>query len=331
MNNGKATIKSVDIYRGLLAQYVILAHLIPALFPNILGIPGTLAVWGFFVTSGYLNALSLYANPATKNYFVRRAIRLYPLLFISYLVIGVFEHRLLINDIFTLFPFVLWIKGHMPYNGVLWTLVIELQLYLLTPFLFLILKKMPCYKNILLLSLFALPCLSIVASMAASHLLTGSIDMDDRTVFSAFPMYVFGMLLASSSKNGENLYFLGREWLLAISGVIFIVVVINRNMPSVTWDSLFYEGRFIPFILTAYCLSSEKIFSFFDEAGIMSILGKLTYEIYLFHGLFVYILFKMFDQPNPFFMIMFFWLLPIGAAFIYTLCKNTIKRRCYRE
>lgn len=48
---------NIDIFRTFLAQWVIIGHLGPELLSAPL-VPRRVAVWGFFILSGYLNAKS---------------------------------------------------------------------------------------------------------------------------------------------------------------------------------------------------------------------------------------------------------------------------------
>ena len=82
---------NIDMLRSILAHWVIIAHVSSVLFPIPL-IPGRLAVWGFFVASGYLNAISferralnLEWRHAVLGYYRSRIERIYPMLIFSYL------------------------------------------------------------------------------------------------------------------------------------------------------------------------------------------------------------------------------------------------------
>lgn len=319
--------KAIDIYRGFLAQYVILAHVIPALFPGILGVPGTLAVWCFFVVSGYLNYMSLYRRPEAIPYFKRRIVRLYPLLIISFVVIAAIKASLLINDFYTLIPAAFWLKAHMPFNGVLWTIIIELQLYLLSPFIVSTLLKFPLKKSMILASSIILPLLSILISVLVSKAVTGSTDLDDRTFLSALPLYFFGMLLAQAYVREIKLEIFKNALLPVIAICLFILVVTSRNSDLIGWQSLFLEGRYIPVLLTAFILNRVDLFRRFSYTGMPVRFGQLTYEIYLFHGLFAFMLYQITSSPVPAVILLFLWVLPVTTAFLYDFCSKFYIRK----
>ncbi|HBR68365.1 MAG TPA: hypothetical protein DEA55_03210 [Rhodospirillaceae bacterium] len=322
----KDSTKAIDIYRGFLAQYIILSHLIPALFPKVLGVPGTLAVWCFFVISGYLNFTSLCRSPGAVDYFRRRIIRLYPLLIISFVTVTIFS-GLRINEIYTLIPAVFWIKGHMPSNGVLWTIVIELQLYLLTPALAVFLMRIPLKKWMVIASLAFAPALSILLSILASKVATGGIDLDDRTFLSALPFYFFGMVLGLARHQGLKIKAIGYNFIPAVTALLFVIVVVSRNSDFIPWPSLFLEGRYIPVLLTGFLLSRPDLFRVFSDKGIFSRNGQLTYEIYLFHGLFAFIMYRFVAAPGYLMAIVCLWVLPLAAAFSYNACRRLYVRK----
>lgn len=318
---------TIDIYRGLLAQYVIISHLIPALFAPLLGVPGTLAVWCFFITSGYLNYLSLYRNADALPYYSRRVFRLYPLLLISFLVIAFTQGTVFLNDAYTLFPFVFWVKDHMPLNGVLWTLIIELQLYFLSPFIFRIIRPIRLNHRIMILMLCAMPALSLLMSGFIGVVMTGGLDLDDRTILSALPLYLFGMLLAQAKSQNIALPFYSRKLLPLLALALFLLVVLSRNSSFIPWPSLYLEGRLIPFLLTAFILSGTLTFGWLGRQHFALALGRLTYEIYLLHGLFVYLLMQLYPDAGGLFIVAFFWMIPLLAAFMYDFGHRALLKR----
>lgn len=310
------TSHAIDIYRGFLAQYVIIAHLIPALFPGVLGVPGTLAVWAFFVTSGFLNFYSYTRGVSAISYYKKRILRLYPLLIVSFIAIVLIEGTWRIHDIYTLFPVVFWLEDHMPHNGVLWTIIIELQLYAMTPILALPLLKRSVSDRQLVFLLWLLPVVSIGMSVVASETYQGSFHLGERTFLSAIPMYFFGMALAKyhQENKGWPIFFQNKIlWIVTL--VLFVGVVLFRNSSWGVWDHLFAEGRFIAFSLTAMVLTAPAFLKFFSAQGLGVKLGQLTYEIYLFHGLMAYVMSVYIPKASAVTIILFFWVLPVFMSF----------------
>lgn len=326
----------IDLYRGFLCQYVIFSHLIPTLFPAILGTPGTLAVWCFFIISGYLNYYSYLNSNSVKEYFLKRMKRLYPLLFISYLVIAYIEKNPFINDLYTLVPAVIKVKESMPLNGVLWTIVIELQLYLLTPLLFQTWKILDRYRNTTPLKLVLIfGACSIILAGASSRVIVRLYDFDDRMIFSAIPFYLYGMFIARNGRHHYSITDKENKLFFMVALILFIFVVFTRNFGGL-WSHLFIEGRFVPFLMSAailcyagFSVRARGVKNFFV------LLGKATYEIYLFHGFFVYFLYKVTPFENQkIWVVTFFWVLPVlfGLVF-FGLTKKMpwIKNRQLKE
>lgn len=317
----------IDSYRGLLCQYVILSHLIPSLFPGILGIPGTLAVWCFFVVSGYLNFLSFKRSSSIKEYYFKRLKRLFPLLGCSYLIISVLEGTAYVNDFYTLFPGVINIKEYMPLNGVLWTIIIELQLYILTPLLYLFSQKIPLKNKSLLWIIIFSVLSSLMASIISSKLIMGHIDLDDRMLFSALPFYIFGFFLTRKDFTLSHTTLL---FFKMIALGLFLGVIADRNhlieFPFFQGKSLFTYGRFIPLMVT-----SVVILSFREKMNIKKMfvpLGKATFEIYLLHGLCAYLLGRYFPgERNTYIIIFFDWVLPVFAGLLVFLLSLLLKNK----
>lgn len=114
----------------------------------------------FFAISGFLIMSSFDRNKNLKKYFVNRFLRLYPGLWVSFLVTffiligyGFFNSHTIFSS-----SGLTWIIGQLSFmqfytpdflrgyglgnpNGSLWTIVVEIQYYLIVPILFWILKK----------------------------------------------------------------------------------------------------------------------------------------------------------------------------------------------
>lgn len=264
----------------------------------------------FFCVSGFLNYFSYYNSSSIKEYYFKRIKRLYPLLLISYLVISLFEKEIGINDIYTLFSFLLNIKNAPPRNGVLWTLIIELQLYLLTPLLYNIMKY---FKNVYISFLeIIFYLILIILSIGINSYYCGGLQLEDRTFFSAIPLYFFGITVA---KN-RDIYFSHKKLFSFYSGFLLLIFCNVMTNFKQAWLHTFIEGRLVPFLILIAILqyASCKIPKIFTL--ILSYLGKMTFEIYLFHGLGIYF-YRYFHFTGLKYMVLFYWILPMIAAFLY--------------
>lgn len=334
-------IRKIDLFRAFLCQYVIFAHLIPAVFPGVLGVPGTLAVWCFFVISGYLNFFSFRDSLTLREYYFKRFIRLYPLLFVSFAVVCLFEQTLFVNDAYTLLPALLDIKNKMPQNGVLWTIIVELQLYLLTPLLFSACQKIRIPAQIMPLCVILLAGLSVVLSYVFSKLIYGQVDFDDRMVFSAIPFYFFGLVLAQGHFRPLVTKFSSWSPWLLLTVALFVLVILDRNnitdihIAGRSWESLFMEGRLIPFTASLLVILYPATLTW--NTKLLETIGKATYEIYLLHGLFIYVLYSYQPKDHSLIQILgFFWILPTlcGIAVHFLVSRklnNLAKKRVLKD
>lgn len=317
----------INFYRGLLCQYVILSHICPTVFPGVLGFPGTLAVWAFFIISGLLNYVSYKKSTSISTYYLKRFKRLYPLLTLSFIVVAFTQNTIILPDIYTLIPLVINVKANMPYNGPLWTIIIELQLYILTPVFFLIFKYIKKIKLNMLLLMSLYSVVSILISILSSKLITGSVDFSERMVFSAIPYYLFGFVLADTEKTKLNI---GNVIIMSMIGsVSFFWVILDRNnillplLPTLPTGHLFIEGRMVPYVTTViilYAINYKNIM----RSKIFQIIGIATYEIYLFHGLFAYLLHWHSGAVSNILTITFFyWFMPtlVGVLVCFDIKK----------
>ncbi len=317
----------IDSYRGLLCQYVILSHIIPSIFPGILGMPGTLAVWCFFVISGYLNFLSFERSSNVKEYYFKRFKRLFPLLMYSFLMISAVEGTIHINDFYTLVPIVINIKESMPLNSVLWTIIIELQLYILTPLLYFFSQKISLKNKSLLWIILFFAISSLMASILSSKLIIGGMDLDDRMLFSALPFYIFGFLLTRKDFTFSDSTLTACK---ILSLLLFLAVVFDRNtvidFPFLQGKGLFTYGRLIPLMLT--CVIVLSLRNKTTTSPILSTLGKATFEVYLFHGLCAYLLSRYFTGvPNVYVIILYNWLLPVSFGLLLVWFSPLLKKK----
>ena len=126
---------------------------------------GWIGVHWFFVLSGYLLASNIWNKPLSAaeitQFWARRFCRIYPaiwvqipiMLVVTYAIVGLADFdwaRLLGNLLLWLSPFP---GGVAAYNGVWWTLPIELGFYLALPFLMLLYRRIGWGPTLLLVLL----------------------------------------------------------------------------------------------------------------------------------------------------------------------------------
>lgn len=241
----------------------------------------------FFVISGFILCLP-FAKKYTQNqkidlgkYFMRRLTRLEPpyilsmLLFFTILVLS-HKHTFqeLIDNLLASLAYlhyIIYMRGS-DINSVAWTLEIEVQFYILAPFIARVFFLQPRLRRIILLLL-------IIGNFIINH------TFDDTyyktivgTILGQFHYFLIGFIIAdiylhTEKKKIYNKLFLG----LGLIGLI-LLLFINRRYSSVT-ELTYMFSVFIFFMAVLYSSFWKKIFSI----KWIAILGGMCYSIYLLH------------------------------------------------
>jgi len=248
----------------------------------------------FFVISGFLISASFERSNNVSSYFIKRAFRIYPALWLCILItipviyvvgkINFFNYQT-IPWLFSQFVGVIYtpefLKGYGfgSYNGSLWTIPVELQFYVLIPIVYWIGSKLLAGKTttLVIASLF-------VAFVIMAYLFTASYPAEgvsgETTIqklirYSFVPhfyLFLFGVLLrrltvhSSPFIEGKGLW-----WTIAFIATSFVMPltpasgIVLKLMLGVTTISLAYT-------LTGL---SHRILRGND----------ISYGVYIFHGL----------------------------------------------
>lgn len=286
---------------------------------------GWVGVDMFFVLSGFLITSILLKTKEKegyfKNFYMRRALRIFPLYFVCVAVILFFIPTLdppFIPQISRVIPFLVlyqqnWINilGSMwltQYLSVTWSLAIEEQFYLVWPAIVFLIRK----ETLVRLS-FGIIAFSILARI------TGLLFWSDigqvanfffYNTFTRFEQLVFGALLAVAFTFVD-----WRNWLRTASFPIFLIFFISflvlciaslPGVPHPIYDNipLTFAGYTVTSVfsaaLVAYLmLSQEKtIVHRFFRNNILTFFGKHSYAMYLLHMPFALILLDFFWQDG---------------------------------
>ncbi|NBA84581.1 acyltransferase family protein [Emticicia sp. CRIBPO] len=251
---------------------------------------GHIGVYLFFAISGFILSLpfgrhSINAGPevSLKKYFIRRLTRLEP----PYLLIMTFFFFVLIivkhQDFFELLPHYIaslfyahrLIYGEWsPLNPPSWTLEVEIQFYILVPFLtifYFSIKKLWARRSLLI---------GLMLAKILVHNLTTVLDGFDLTLPYVYEFFLVGILLADiyivDWKDGVP-----RSKIFDYITVISIITLFSTWTweKNLTWKFVFIFSLF----MTIYgCFRSIAINRFFRNPWISSI-GGMCYSIYLIH------------------------------------------------
>ena len=266
--------------------------------PAFLNVPGRLAVWVFFGISGYVISYGFIHQryQVTRwremvDYFINRALRIYPLFLFLSAVCLMTE-----NSLYGRLPFSIeavpsqllawqWNQNYQ-LLGVFWTLGIELQFYLLAPVLSLLLLG-GCKRWIgvgMGGGLYA-ASLFVVNSFSEKY----GTSFDSRNLVGALPHFICGMVgcrAVVGAKPSKTLAWI--SCLLGLMGVSYVSYIYHTE-PSRFWSYkgiLMVDGVILLFIFTHAYFQESRVTSWWGRFTykIASSIGILSYGIYAWHA-----------------------------------------------
>ena len=313
-------IKSLQSIRFILAIGIFIVHLsfledtkISGLYKDYLiglgsyGVTFFIILSGFVITLGYFKKLDGYRNDKFKQFMVKRISNIYPLHIITFiLAIFVFFPRLIAKPLEYGFAGILHIsllqtfipdsRIYGAFNAVSWYLSVCLFFYLITPFLFRIVKRIQS-KNINL-GLFILGVYTI--QLIIVFILKDSSFaywlFYNSPIFRSFD-YFIGVLLGltyierrSISKNKINYSILE-----VLSVILLIAVFYFRTYINVAF---LYGTYYTPLIvLTIWVFSFDKGYiSKFLSKKPFQYLGSISMEFYMIHLLVITVVTNIVSQ-----------------------------------
>jgi len=289
---------AIELFRGIAALMVLTFHYAYffALEDSFLNFLQT-GVDLFFVISGFVFApLILSSNISIKPYLIRRFFRIYPLYLISLLLYYGFapddpqKIAFFIDHLFFL-QTISSVQESMFFNGVTWTLPIEVEFYLLVPLLALltVINRNTIYIVLILaillkaiLIITSTEILNINLSSIISFHLPGfllefmvgiilyNIYMKYKNKQIAIKYHILIIIIAITFIYGLTLFLLSHE-----SGEITNANLLLKSYFRF-WCSITYAILLFPFLIYL-----KKVNSFFYP--ICLFMGSISYGVYLFH------------------------------------------------
>lgn len=343
-NKGKLYLKGITSIRFFFALFVVLLHCNHNLqglgiywFSNapILN-KGSLAVKGFFILSGFLLTYLAYYEIKEnqrlniKRFFQRRVLRIFPLYYLAvllgYLSMGYF-YPLFLGETYFSFPLIEGILSHIFFipNWIaakytsnvgslnsLWTIGVEEQFYLIFPFI------------ITLVINYQKPIKLLIFITLSYHVLQSYIVHFNNIGLSDTWIRFIDLLLFQYMLIGATFAFIFIKYrshiesilnLKSIQTILFLLVLVpftTRILDS--YD--FISGVFI--VLFLILLTRGRILIINFENSILKYLGKISYGIYIYHGLVSYPL-RFFYLKSPVFENMI-----NNSPLVYYLIESTI-------
>lgn len=299
--------KGLDILRGIGITGIVLYHLFPSVFPG-----GFLGVPLFFVLSGYLMFTTSEHNWKNgnfhiRNYYKKRITKILPALFTMVMAVCCYltltrSSRLIgirpeISSIFLGYnnwwqisqntSYFSHLTGSSPFTH-LWFLAIEIQFYLLWPFVFILYKK--CCRIFGSRKMcFIFLILALVS--AGKMLFLYHPGSDPSRVYygtdtMAFPL-LLGIFLGASCQTWNTF----RRPAVNRTRILFPVFLVTLCILFLAVDGqdrFLYQGGifFVSLLFACMIILTEKHNSFFHklpDISLLSLLGKKSYGIYLWH------------------------------------------------
>jgi peptidoglycan/LPS O-acetylase OafA/YrhL len=252
----------------------------------------------FFGISGFLIAASFDKNRELKGYFVNRVLRIYPALWVCFLV------SLTVVYLSNNFPginseFVFWTINQISVgqfynpeflrdfgvgviNGSLWTIPVELQFYLVLPLVYLFLDKLISWKSVLalLLILIAVNQYYIVQKYSSISL---PIKLLGVTVLPYLYMFLIGVLMQ------RNLWFVRKY--LARNFVPILLLYVATGL-ALSWFGLKTQGNYLNPVSATMLVLLTISAAYTKEEALNRVLGgvDISYGVYIYHMLVVNVL-----------------------------------------
>lgn len=244
------------------------------------------AVKGFFAISGYLVTKSYISSDSFFHYFEKRIRRVYPayIIAIAYCVlVGFFTTNLPISEFFFNSGFISYLAANLTFlnfmqpnlpgaipfakvqalNGSLWTIKVELMLYLTVPFLFFMLKRVGMYMTLGSSFIFGIAWY-LYFSQYFSYQIGESIS---RQFPGQLPFFAFGGMLGFIRFNKIST--------LSILSICIVYFLIFKN---VFGDPVREIISMFIYPLTVILIAKSRILNINMEKY-----GDFSYGIYLFH------------------------------------------------
>ncbi|MEP6731605.1 MAG: acyltransferase [bacterium] len=272
--------RNLDVLRAIAVSCVFVDHVIARFYGEVPSLwrLGRVGVLLFFVHTSLVLMASLERHhESARNFFLRRAFRIYPLAMLTVIAVAlrpspsvlpvhiapvpVTVGTLLANLTLTQNLF-----GVGNLVGVLWTLPLEIQMYLLLPLCFRVARR---------------GVIPVVGMLLIAVLAGIIVQTDERlwrfSVANFGPCFIAGVLAYASLRQGKMPRLSAWTWpLLLMAGVLFVVPfpVLLPSQPATGWIANLVVGLLIPNVHEM----ADGVFT-----RLSATIAKYSYGVYLLH------------------------------------------------
>lgn len=244
----------------------------------------------FFVISGFILCLP-FSNHIINNskkielkqYYLRRVTRLEPPYFIVMICLFFAHLMLRTNTVDILLPSLLAsliyshniIFHHVPLLTVVaWSLEVEIQFYIIAPFLFRMLYMPAKYFRIMLVAL-------IIMFVALQHFYPPSFP----SLYGSVQFFLIGILLAEFYVREYATDVVQKKWMIPLAIVLFLLIFLMPMQEEANNWARLTQAILFPFVIGLFCYiilnnkTLKKVFSY----KFIPVIGGMCYTIYLVH------------------------------------------------
>jgi len=283
---------NLDLLRSIAVSLVVLDHMckfagVQEVHGYSTGWAGVFGVYFFFVHTSLVLMWSIERQPHVMNFYIRRAFRIYPLSIVAILIALVFRFpvtdgaQILIRHPHYTFKAILanillvqnlvWQPSVL---GVMWTLTIEVQMYILLPALFLYANREKRIWQVLVLWSLAV----MVARMFGSA--------GGNNIVSVVPVFMCGVIAyIAYSKFRARL----PAWTFFPFLAVLFACFIRKPGVSISWPLMLILGLSLPLFRS---ISMKPL------VWVSHTVAKYSYGVYLFHFFALYIAFRTLPSHN---------------------------------
>jgi peptidoglycan/LPS O-acetylase OafA/YrhL len=315
----KGSIPILDGFRGMAAFLVLLSHVFVDQFKNTPILDSFIIFSGhggvelFFVLSGFLISYPFWKNYyfekkviSYRNFYLRRALRVLPLFYISFfffLLLSMILNKE-ISEHLRIIPFYIFqvhnFSSHINFlNPPTWTIAVEIHFYLLVS-LFFLWKGRSSLKN-------AIFTLTIILLVIFIYKIWAGTQVNDpatyrnliyANTFARLDQFITGIFLSLLYICMKHSSILNKRIekykdISLITGVFMIVAIslieYNLDQAGNVYNNTFFKVLYPTLTSLAWGmlllsgLSNGKLVKDLFSSNILTMLGKLSYSIYLLH------------------------------------------------
>ena len=318
----------LDLLRGISGYGVAVTHFFAFMYNSeVSEYISFLFVEFFFVLSGFVlfpQILKIYNNK--KNLFIfykRRWLRTLPLYLLSLLIVSIITNNLLSFDFL---KYLLLIQNILPntlsndFFPIVWSLSIEEFFYLLFPIIILIVNKKDLLK-------FLIYFILLILFLKIFITLYFDLDFLRKGTFIRFDSIIVGFIARYFYKNfplflNSSLCFL----LLFFYVIGSDFVISNTGNYSVKYFFVIYL-QILSLLILFFFIKIDEISNFSFLKSFFSLISKQTYSVYLFHIIFIYMLYDLEISMFYKFCVYIFLLFTSSTFIFYYFEKPILDKR----